>query len=88
MLFKSINGEHIDSIFTIISEIRHDNLYVKLGVAWLIGGCCIHFPEKTIEFLASQMLNPHVQNIAIRKIMESFRIPTSVNIQAKRCQYQ
>jgi 3-methyladenine DNA glycosylase AlkD len=88
MLFKFIDGEHIDSIFTIISEIRHGNRYVKLAVAWLIGGCCVHFPEKTIEFLGSKMLNPHLQNIAIRKIMESFRIPTSVKIQAKRCQYR
>jgi 3-methyladenine DNA glycosylase AlkD len=87
MLFKFIDGEHIDSIFTIISKIRHDNRYVKLAIAWLIGECCVYFPEKTIEFLKSKMLDSWTQSMAIRKITESFRLPYSVKILVKQCKY-
>jgi 3-methyladenine DNA glycosylase AlkD len=82
MLFKFINKEHIDAIFVIISKIRSDNRYVKLAVAWLTATCCIHFPEKTVKFLESKALDPSIQNIAIRKIMESFRIPLDLKKKA------
>jgi 3-methyladenine DNA glycosylase AlkD len=87
MLFKFINKGYIDIIFTIISQIRHDNRYVKLAIAWLVGECCVYFPEKTIEFLKSKFLDPRTQNIAIRKIMESFRIPFTEKILAKQYKY-
>jgi 3-methyladenine DNA glycosylase AlkD len=87
MLFKFVNEEYIDAIFTIISSIHHENRYVKLAVAWLIAECCVRFPEKTIEFLAATTLDPWTQNIAIRKISESLRINTCIKIQTqqKKC---
>ncbi|MDR2371593.1 MAG: DNA alkylation repair protein [Puniceicoccales bacterium] len=85
MLFKFIDKEHIASIFTIISKIHSDNRYVKLAIAWLTGECCVYFSEQTINFLESKVLDPYVQNIAIRKITESFRIPFNVKIWIKQC---
>ncbi|MDR0418487.1 MAG: DNA alkylation repair protein [Puniceicoccales bacterium] len=84
MLFKFIDGEYIADIFTIISRVNSDNRYVKLAVAWLIGECCVHFPEKTIKFLASKILDPRIQNIAIQKITESFRVDVCIKVSAKQ----
>ncbi|MDR1435451.1 MAG: DNA alkylation repair protein [Puniceicoccales bacterium] len=74
MLFKFIDGERVDSIFSILSTVRQDHRHVTLAKAWLIAECCVHFPEKTIAFLGVQALDPSTQNVAIQKIMESFRI--------------
>jgi 3-methyladenine DNA glycosylase AlkD len=80
MLFKLIDEAYINDIFLIISKIHHDHRHVKLAIAWLIAECCVHFPEKTIAFLESKILDPHTQNIAIRKIRESFRIDHLIKI--------
>jgi 3-methyladenine DNA glycosylase AlkD len=87
MLLKFVDEEYIDSIIFIVSQIRHDNRYVKLAVAWLIGECCVRFPAKTITFLKSRALDPWTQNAAVRKITESFRIPSAVKIQVKQWKY-
>jgi 3-methyladenine DNA glycosylase AlkD len=85
MLLRFIDQEHVANIFVIISKIHSGNRYVKLAIAWLTGECCVHFPEKTINFLESKALDPHVQNITIQKITESFRIPPNVKTQVKQC---
>ncbi|MDR0740429.1 MAG: DNA alkylation repair protein [Puniceicoccales bacterium] len=85
MLFKFIDEKYIADIFATISKIHSDNRYVKLAIAWLTGECCVHFHEKTIKFLESKVLDSYVQNIAIRKITESFRIPFNVKIRIKQC---
>jgi 3-methyladenine DNA glycosylase AlkD len=87
MLFKFIDAIYIANIFEIISEIRFDNRYVKLASAWLVGECCVHFHKETIDFLGSKLLDPQTQNIAIRKITESFRISSDVKIQARKYKY-
>ncbi|MDR2807274.1 MAG: DNA alkylation repair protein [Puniceicoccales bacterium] len=74
MLFKFIDDEHIDAIFSIVSKVHHEHRYVKLAIAWLISECCVHFPEKTLIFLESEPLDLWTQRIAIRKIKASFRI--------------
>jgi 3-methyladenine DNA glycosylase AlkD len=78
MLLKFIDGEHIDDIFTLLVKINSDNRYVKLAAAWLIAECCVHFPAKTMEFLAVEGLDRWTKNKAIQKITESLRIDRAI----------
>ncbi|MDR1906722.1 MAG: DNA alkylation repair protein [Puniceicoccales bacterium] len=84
MLLKFIDEKYVDSIFSIVSRIHHDDRYVGLAIAWLISECCAHFPEKTIAFLKSKILDPWTQNNAIRKITESFRVDCLIKVKARQ----
>ncbi|MDR2200622.1 MAG: DNA alkylation repair protein [Puniceicoccales bacterium] len=84
MLFKFIDGVHIDFIFLLLPKIRSNHRYVQLAIAWLVAECCLHFPEKTLRFLKSQTLDKFTQNRAIQKINESLRIAPSLKEQVRQ----
>ncbi|BED93124.1 MAG: DNA alkylation repair protein [Candidatus Paraimprobicoccus trichonymphae] len=65
---KSINSEHRCCIE---NEIPY---YVKIGNAWLVSECYIKFPKITKNFLETKILEKWVQNKAVQKIKESFRV--------------
>ncbi|MDR3317316.1 MAG: DNA alkylation repair protein [Puniceicoccales bacterium] len=84
MLFKFIDEEHIDIIFSIIADFHHEHRYVRLAVAWLIAECCVYFSEKTIALLETKTVDRTMQNVAIRKITESFRIDAAIKTKVKQ----
>lgn len=74
LLGHFINDEYIDRVLDIYQSISHDSYYVKMAVAWGLSVCYVKFPEKTLELIKRQCLDPFTQNKAIQKCRESFRV--------------
>ena len=74
LLDHYINDNYIDKILKIVLNIKDDNYYVMMALAWLISICYIKYPDKTIEIIKSKKLNKLVHNKAIQKIIESKRV--------------
>lgn len=74
LLGHFINDEYIDRVLDIYQGISHDSYYVKMAVAWGLSVCYVKFPEKTLELIKRQRLDPFTQNKAIQKCRESFRV--------------
>ena len=68
-----IDDEHISDILS-LCEKESNYYYVNMSVSWLISYCFIGYKEKVLELFKSKKLSPFVQNKAISKIRESYRV--------------
>lgn len=69
-----MDDDHIDMLLDDIGKKRNEGFYYKMGAAWVISDCYIHYPEKTIDLLKSGKLDAWTHNKSIQKIRESFRV--------------
>jgi len=75
ILFKYINDEYIQEVFRIISNLTDEKeYYVNMALAWLVCESFIKQRNMTSTFLKQQKLNKFVQNKAISKCHDSFRV--------------
>lgn len=72
-----IDEEHVDQDLKIFNEIKNNEYYVQMAIAWAISICLVKFYDKTIEFLNNKSkckLDNFTYNKSIQKAIESFRI--------------
>ena len=69
-----LTEEYLDRVFGVWNELKNPGYYRKMGVAWGIATAYAKFPEKTHEFLLENDLDDETYHMAIRKLLESFRI--------------
>ena len=68
-----VDDDHIDNILSLCQK-ESDYYYVNMAISWLIQVCFVKYRTKTLELLQSKKLSPFVQNKAISKIRESYKI--------------
>ena len=68
-----INEEYLDKVIEIIKEIKKEDYYVKMSIAWLISIAYIKYPDKIIKYLRNNNLDNFTHNKSIQKILESYR---------------
>ncbi len=66
--------EYIDRVLKRYEDIKIDDYYVQMAVAWGISVAYVKFPEKTKVFLEEADLDDFTYNKAIQKCLESFRV--------------
>ena len=74
MLDYFVKEEYIERLFEIFDRTHHEGYYVKMALAWAISVCYVKYPERTGRFLENNGLDDFVQNKAIQKIRESYRV--------------
>lgn len=73
-----INEKNINDIIELIKNNTNTAYYVQMAVAWLIAEACLIFEDKVVELLKEKSLDKFVQNKAIQKIRESYRIDNTL----------
>lgn len=68
-----IDDDHIDNILSICQK-ESDYYYVNMAISWLLCECFIKFKSNTLKLLKDKKLSPFVQNKAISKIRESYKV--------------
>lgn len=69
-----VDKEHIKDVIFLISNIHSDYYYVNMAISWLISVCFVKFRTDTLELIKSKNLPVFVQNKAISKIRDSYRV--------------
>lgn len=69
-----LNDEYIDKVLLELDNIKSEQYYVKMAIAWAISTAYIKQPEKTKVYLKNNNLDDFTYNKAIQKIMESLRV--------------
>ena len=69
-----IDDEHIDICLNAIKDLNDDSFYVNMAISWHISLSFIRFRSKTLTLLKSKVLPVFVQNKAISKIRDSYRV--------------
>lgn len=73
-----IDENHIDEFFHCLDQISHNGYYVKMGIAWGVSVCFVKFPKRTMEYLRLNKLDDFTFNKSLQKIIESYRVESSV----------
>lgn len=69
-----LEKERLEKVFTIIEEIKKEDYYVKMAIAWLLSFAYIPFPKETQTYLERCSLDDFTYNKSIQKMIESNRI--------------
>ena len=64
----------IDQILEMCENVKSEAYYVNMGLAWLLSFSFMKFKEKTYELFERKTLSKFVQNKAICKCRDSFRV--------------
>ena len=79
-----IDEEHIKEALNIFDNIKHDEYYVKMAIAWAISVAFIKFPEITMNYLKETKLDNWTYNKSLQKICESFRVSKEMKENIKK----
>lgn len=74
LLDHYVKEEYIDEIFKVIDNIKNEEYYVEMGIAWLVAEMYIKFPKQTMNYLKNCNLNKFTYNKALQKARESYRV--------------
>lgn len=74
LIFYYIQEAAIGEVLAVLDNVRHDDYYVKMAVAWAISMCYVQFPGKTMIYLKNNSLDDFTYNKALQKITESLKV--------------
>lgn len=73
-LWHYTDDEYAQRALKYLQEISHTGYYARMGLAWAISQFFIFQRTDTLKIIKMKNLSPWVQNKAIQKIRESFRV--------------
>lgn len=80
LLFYFVDDEYAQKAFTLFDQIKNDNYYVKMAVAWAISIYFRELPTLTMSYLQKNQLDDWIYNKALQKITESLKVDSSTKI--------
>lgn len=83
LLNHYVNDSYIDIIIEIIKREYPDYYYINMAIGWLICICYIKYPDKTISLFDGN-LKPSINNIAISKINDSYKVSEKDKMMLKK----
>ncbi|WP_010288840.1 DNA alkylation repair protein [Kurthia massiliensis] len=69
-----VNDTYLEKALAVLDHLKHDDYYVKMGVAWAVSICFIRKPIETMPYLHNNHLDDWTYNKALSKITESLRV--------------
>ena len=84
MLNYYLIDDYIDRVLCVISNIKTEYYYVNVAISWLLSVAIIKYPDKVIELFKQKKLSKFVQNKAISKIQDSYRIKKELKNKVKK----
>ncbi|PKM74000.1 MAG: DNA alkylation repair protein [Firmicutes bacterium HGW-Firmicutes-16] len=76
MLIYYIDDEHTAEMLRLFEDIKNEDYYVKMAVAWAVSMCYVNQPELTINYLKNNRLDDFTYNKSLQKICESIKPST------------
>ena len=73
LMTNFLDEAHIDQVFAVLRNVKHDGYYVKMALAWLYATAAVHFFELTLAELESGHIDAWTRNKAYQKMRESRR---------------
>ena len=80
LLFYFVDDEYAQKAFTLFDQIKNDDYYVKMAVAWAISIYFRELPTLTMSYLQKNQLDDWIYNKALQKITESLKVDSRTKI--------
>ena len=81
-----LEDKYIDEVINFCLK-SSDFYYVNMAIAWLISEIFIKYPERIEELLKTKKLCEFVQNKAIDKINDSYRVLKEIKVRLRELKY-
>lgn len=72
-----IEDKYLGDNFNIFNNIKLNDYYVEMALAWAISICFIKYFDETLSFFKSSSLSDFVYNKSISKVCDSFRVSSN-----------
>ena len=69
-----INDDYISDVLDILSNIKTNEYYLQMAIAWCLSSCYVKYPDLIIKLLIDNKLDVFIHNKTIQKIVESIRV--------------
>ena len=69
-----IEKDYLDKIFYMVENLKREEYYINMAVAWLLSMCYLKFPRETLSYLIKSSLDLFTYNKAISKICDSYQV--------------
>lgn len=79
-----ITDEYIDKVLQILNNIKNDEYYVKMAIAWTLQVAFVKFPNETMKLLKNNKIDDWTYNKALQKIIESYRVDENTKNEIKK----
>lgn len=86
ILHYYLNDEYIKEVISLM-QIHYDKYYVNMAIAWCISEMFIIYPERVETLLEKRVLSEFVQNKAIDKINDSYRVSVEDKVRLRELKY-
>ena len=73
LMTNFLDEAHIDQVFAVLRNVKHDGYYVKMALAWLYATAAVHFFELTLAELENEHIDTWTRNKSYQKMRESRR---------------
>ena len=73
LMTNFLDEAHIDQVFAVLRNVRHDGYYVKMALAWLYATTAVHFFDLTLAELENEHIDAWTRNKSYQKMRESRR---------------
>ena len=73
LMTNFLDEAHIDQVFAVLRNVKHDGYYVKMALAWLYATTAVHFFDLTLAELENEHIDAWTRNKAHQKMRESRR---------------
>ena len=73
LMTNFLDEAHIDQVFAVLRNVKHDGYYVKMALAWLYATAAVHFFELTLAELENEHIDTWTRNKTYQKMRESRR---------------
>ena len=84
MIFRyCMKDEYIKDIYELLNSITNHKYYVDMAISWTLCELMIRYPDSTIEEIKKKQYTKFIQNKAISKCRDSYRIDSQVKEQLK-----
>ena len=70
LMTNFLDEAHIDQVFAVLRNVKHDGYYVKMALAWLYATAAVHFFELTLAELENEHIDAWMRNKAYQKMRE------------------
>lgn len=75
VLGRFMREDFIDEVLHLYGTIKNGEYYVDMALAWGYAEAMTEFPKETMKIIRQKTLPKFIQNKAIQKMRESFRVP-------------
>ncbi len=78
-----ITEEYLEISFKIFDEVKCEDYYVKMALAWAISMYFVKYPDETMIYLKNNSLDVWTYNKSLQKIIESYAVSADTKCKIK-----